>query len=66
VPDVVLLLVQIVVAIVWVVLGLTAFVQHGGATTTQVVVALVLLAAFVALWVVRSVLLSRRPERTPG
>jgi len=63
--DVVLLFVQIVFGIVFVVLGLTAFVQHGGATTTQVVVALGLLAAFVALWVVRSALLSRRPERTP-
>ncbi len=63
--DVVLLFVQIVFAIVLVVLGLTAFVQQGGATTMQVGVALALLAAFVALWVVRSVLLSRRPQRTP-
>jgi hypothetical protein len=61
--DVVLLFVQVVFGIVCVVLGLTTFVQHGGATNTQVVVALGLVAAFVALWVARSALLSRRPER---
>jgi uncharacterized membrane protein len=65
VVDAVLLLVQVIFGIACVVLGLTAFAKHGGATTAQAFADLGLLAAFVVLWVVRSALLSRRPERAP-
>ena len=64
--DAVLLLVQVVFGTACVVVGILAFTRSGGASTAQVVVALCLLVIFVALWVVRSALLSRRPERTPG